>query len=75
MLDRSETKLWLSKILLLIMQLICITETWLHPKGDDVTIGELCPSGYRFSSHSGPAGTGGGVGLLCKQDTNVPAFF
>jgi len=28
--------------------LLCITETWLHLKGDDVTIGLLCPSGYRF---------------------------
>ena len=24
------------------------TETWLHLKGDDVTIGELCLSVYRF---------------------------
>ena len=30
------------------VDLLGITETWLHLKGDDVTIGELCPSGYRF---------------------------
>ena len=30
------------------VDLLGITETWLHLKGDDVTIGALCPSGYRF---------------------------
>ena len=47
--------------------LLGITETWLHPKGDDVTIGELCPSGYRFVHTPRLVGTGGGVGLLHKQ--------
>ena len=49
------------------VDLFGITETWLHLKGDDVTIGELCPSGYRFVHTPRPAGTGGGVGLLYKQ--------
>ena len=39
----------------------------MHLKGDDVTIGELCPSGYRFVHTPRPVGTGGGVGLLFKQ--------
>ena len=30
------------------VDLLGITETWLHLKGDDVTIGELCLSVYRF---------------------------
>ena len=49
------------------VDLLGITETWLHLKGDDVTIGELCPSGYRFVHTPRPVGTGGGVGLLYKQ--------
>ena len=40
----------------------------MHLKGDDTTIGELCPSGYCFVHTPRPAGTGGGVGLLYKQD-------
>ena len=49
------------------VDLLGITETWLHLKRDDVTIGELCPSGYRFVHSPRPTGTGGGVGLLYKQ--------
>ena len=49
------------------MDLLGITETWLHLKGDDVTIRELCPRGYRFVHTPRPVGTGGGVGLLYKQ--------
>ena len=49
------------------VDLLDIMETWLHLKGDDVTIGELCPSGYSFVHTPRQAGTGGGVGLLYKQ--------
>ena len=42
-------------------------ETWLHPKGDNVATGELCPSVYRFDHTPKPVGTGGDVGLLYKQ--------
>ena len=49
------------------VDLLGITETWLNLKGDEVTIGELCPSGYHFVHTPRPAGTGGGVGLLYKQ--------
>ena len=49
------------------IDLLGITETWLHLKGDKVTIGELCPSGYRFVHTPRPVGTSGGVGFLYKQ--------
>ena len=49
------------------VDLLGITETWWHLRGDDVTIGEFCPSGYRFVHTPRPVGTGGGVGLLYKQ--------
>ena len=49
------------------VDLLGITETWLHLKGDDITIGELCPSGYRFVHTPRLVGTVGGVGLLYKQ--------
>ena len=39
----------------------------MHLKRDDVTTGELCPSGYRFVHTPRPVGTGGAVGLLYKQ--------
>ena len=44
-----------------------ITTTWLHLKGDDITIRELRPRGYRFVHTPRPVGTGLGVGLLYKQ--------
>lgn len=39
-----------NKILSWITRWIClgITETWLHIEGSEVTIGELCPNGYRL---------------------------
>ena len=49
------------------VDLLGITETWLHLKGGDITIGELCQSGYRFVHTPRLVGTGGGVGLLYKQ--------
>ena len=48
------------------VDLLGITETWLHLKRDDVTIGELCLSVYRFV-HTPDRGTGGGAVLLYKQ--------
>ena len=30
------------------VDLLGITETWLHVEGSEVTIGELCPNGYRL---------------------------
>ena len=68
MLDRSATSLVIKDFVVgNAVDLLGITETWLHLKWDDVTIGELCPSGYRFVHTPRPVGTGGGVGLLCKQ--------
>lgn len=49
------------------VDLLWITETWLHMEGSEVTIGELCPNGYRFLHTPRLAGRGGGVGLLYKR--------
>lgn len=49
------------------MDLLGITETWLHMKGSEVAIGELCPNGYRLLHIPWLAGRGGGMGLLYKQ--------
>ena len=49
------------------VDLLGITETWLHVEGSEVTIGELCPSGHRLLHPPRSAGRGGGVGLLYKQ--------
>lgn len=53
------------------VDLLGIMETWLHLKGDDVTIGELCPSGYRFVHTPGLVG----VWDFSKNKAFVPAFF
>ena len=49
------------------VDILAITETWLHRRGDDVVIGELYPTGYQFIHIPRDAGTGGGVGLLFKE--------
>ena len=49
------------------VDLLGITETWLHMEGSEVTIGELCPNGYRLLHTPRSVGRGGGVGLLYKQ--------
>ena len=49
------------------VDLLGITETWLHMDGCDATIGELCPSGYRLLHTPRSIGRGGGVGILYKQ--------
>lgn len=49
------------------VDLLGITETWLHMEGSDMAIGELCPNGYRLRHTPRLTGRGGGVGLLYKQ--------
>ena len=49
------------------VDLLGITETWLHLKGDEVTIGELWPCRYRFVHTPRLVGTGRGVGQIYKQ--------
>ena len=49
------------------MDLLGITETLLHVDCCDTTIGELCPSGYRFLHTPRMIDRGGGVGILYKQ--------
>lgn len=49
------------------VDLLGITETWLHMEGSDMAIGELCPNGYRLLHTPRLTGRGGGVGLLYKQ--------
>ena len=48
-----------------------ITETWLSRCGDEVIIGEICPTSYRFFNQPRPSGNGGGVGLLYKANLHV----
>ena len=49
------------------MDLLGITESWLHVEGSEVTIGELWPNGYRLLHSPRSAGRGGGVGLLSSK--------
>lgn len=49
------------------VDLMGITETWLHLEDNDVIIGELCPNGFRLVHTPRPVGRGGGVGLLYKH--------
>ena len=53
------------------IDILAITATWLHCRGDDVVIGELCPSGSSFLHNPRSSGHGGGVGLLYKNVLNV----
>ena len=51
---------------------LAITETWVRPGNmDEVDIGTLCPTGYRFFHVPRSYSFGGGVGLLFKETINV----
>jgi hypothetical protein len=47
-----------------------LTETWLGDQ-DQVTIGEICPPGYKFQHVPRPGGKYGGVGILYKSNIEV----
>ena len=47
-----------------IMDVQCLTETWLREEGDDVSIGEMTPSGFSFLHRPRVSGRGGGVALI-----------
>lgn len=48
---------------------MAITETWLRPgNADEVKIGTLCPTGYRFLHVHRSHSKGGGVGILFKDN-------
>ena len=44
----------------------CLTETWLNAD-DPVTIGELCPNGYKLISIPRKDRRGGGVAVVLKN--------
>lgn len=51
---------------------LALTETWLRSDNDDnIEIGTLVPTGYRFLHVPRPLGRGGGVGLLFKDTLNI----
>ena len=54
------------------IDILAITEMWLRPGNiDEVDIGTLCPTGYRFFHVPRSYSLGGGVGLLLKETINV----
>ena len=54
------------------IDILAITETWLRPGNiDEVDIGTLCPSGYRFLHVPRSYSNGSGVGLLLKDAIDV----
>ena len=55
------------------VDILAFTETWLRPHNmDDVEIGTLCPTGYRFLHVPRKQGRGrGGVGILFKDVLNI----
>jgi exonuclease III len=51
---------------------ICaLTETWLR-KDDDITVGDICPNGFKLPHQPPTTGQkGGGVGLLHRKSLNM----
>ncbi|CAB3982841.1 Hypothetical predicted protein, partial [Paramuricea clavata] len=56
------------------IDLLGITETWLHQEGDDSIVGDLCPTGYKSIHVPKSNGIGGGVGLLQLQNFDCESF-
>ena len=54
------------------IDVLALTETWLRPGNiDDIEIGILCPTGYRFLHVPRGHSRGGGVGLLFKDTLRI----
>ena len=55
------------------IDLAAFTETWLKPEDEEnkMTIGDLCPTGYKFFHEAKVNKKGGGVGLLHKNIFNL----
>ena len=53
--------------------LIALTETWLKPDDElnRITVGDLCPKGYKFTHQPRTVQRGGGVGLLYKDTLDI----
>ena len=52
------------------LDICCLTETWLNAD-DPVTIGELCPNGYKLISIPRKDRRGGGVAVVVKEPLSV----
>ncbi|KAK7481998.1 hypothetical protein BaRGS_00026801, partial [Batillaria attramentaria] len=53
------------------LDVLCLTETWLREKGDEVSAAEMTPSGYSFHSTPRLSGRGGGIAIIYKSHLNV----
>ena len=54
------------------IDIMALAETWLRPGNtDDVEVGYLCPTGYRFLHVPRSHSRGGGVGVLFKDNLNI----
>ena len=54
------------------IDIMALAETWLRPGNtNDVEVGTLCPTGYRFLHVPRSHSRGGGVGVLFKDKPNI----
>ena len=56
------------------VDIFTLTETWLHDNenyGNNISIAEVCPTGYSFYHVPRKNSRGGGVGLLLKKHMKV----
>ena len=54
------------------IDIMALAETWLRPGNtNDVEVGTLCPTGYRFLHVPRSHSRGGGVGVLFKDNLNI----
>ena len=53
------------------IDVMAISETWLHETGDDLIIVELCPTGFKVTHTPRIKGSGGGVVLLYKGNIAI----
>lgn len=54
------------------IDIMALTETWLRPGNtNDVEVGTLCPTGYRFLHVPRSHSRGGGVGVLFKDNLDI----
>ena len=53
------------------LDLLLLTETWLHPDSSSEVLHSLTPDNYSIISHPRPAGKGGGIAAIYKSSLQV----
>ena len=54
--------------------ILCITESWLKPNGDDAHISAMCPNTHDIASFPRIGRSGGGIDFIFRKSLGNPTY-